>query len=181
MAAREQKDEFLELYRAHFGYVWTTARRLGVRLGEVDDVVQETFLTAYRLLERYEARGAERGWLFSILYRVVQRHRRSAGRWSSLFKGGSDVEEIAAPPSAGPERSAETSKTVALLERVLDALEPERRAVLVLADLEGRTVNEIADILSINANTATSRLRAARAHVEAAVARHRARDGWRYK
>jgi len=42
-------------------------------------------------------------------------------------------------------------------------------------------VTEIAAILGQNVNTVASRLRSARAHVEAAMARHRARDGWRYK
>ena len=68
-----------------------------------------------------------------------------------------------------------------MLEEILDGLDAEKRAVLVLAELEEKSVAEIADILAINVNTASSRLRLAREHVEAAMTRHRARDGWRYK
>src|SRR3954469_7790899 len=67
---------FAELYRTHFAYVWKSARRLGVQPADRDDVVQETFLTVHRLLDTYEAQGTEQGWLFAVLFRVVQRHRR---------------------------------------------------------------------------------------------------------
>src|SRR5690348_13917342 len=82
VAPRAEKADFLELYRAHFAYVWQTARRLGVRPTDLDDIVQETFLTAHKLLDRYESRGSDRAWLFSILFGIVQRHRRSRWRWS---------------------------------------------------------------------------------------------------
>ena len=48
---------FAELYRTHFAYVWKSARRLGVQLADLDDVVQETFLTVHRLLDSYEEQG----------------------------------------------------------------------------------------------------------------------------
>jgi RNA polymerase sigma-70 factor, ECF subfamily len=174
---------FLELYRAHFSYVWKSARRLGVRLAEVDDVVQETFLTVHRLLATYEHQGTERSWLFAVLFRVVQRHHRSNRRRTALTEDGGavDVDALPGSSSSAPDKSAETKESMRTLEEILDTLEPERRAVLVLAELEEKPVAEIAEILSINVNTAASRLRLAREHVEAAIARHRARDGWRYR
>lgn len=172
---------FDELYREHFAYVWKSARRLGVSAAEVDDVVQETFLTVHRLIDRYAHRGSDRAWLFSVLFRIVQRHHRSNRRKGALTEGGADVDALPGPSERGPERTAETKETARLLENILDSLEPEKRAVLVLADLEERTVAEIADILGLNPNTAASRLRAAREHVEAALARHQARDRWRHK
>ncbi|WP_169928016.1 RNA polymerase sigma factor [Labilithrix luteola] len=165
----------------YFAYVWKTARRLGVRSTELDDVVQETFLTIHKLLDTYESRGTERAWLFSVLFRIVQRHRRSRGRWSALVEGGTDVDRFPSSSAHGPEKKAETSETVRVLKTILDNLEPEKRAVLILADLEDRPVHEIAEILGINRHTAASRLRAARAYLEAAMARHGAHDGWRYK
>lgn len=173
--------DFAELYRTHFPYVWKTARRLGVNAGDVDDVVQETFLTAHRLLDAYEALGSQRSWLFSILFRVVQRHRRSQRRRTALTTDGLDVETIAGSSSRAPDRNAEHQEKVRVLEEILDTLDADRRAVLVLADLEEKPVVEIAEILGINVNTAASRLRTARELVEASMARHRARDGWRFK
>lgn len=174
-------NTFVELYRAHFAYVWKSARRLGISSAEVDDVVQETFLTAHRLRDSYEETGAERSWLFSILFRVVQHHRRLHRRSTALTDAGIDLDALSGSSAPAPDRSAETRETVRILEGILDSLDPEKRAVLVLAEIEEKAVNEIAEILAINVNTAASRLRAAREHVEAAMARHRARDGWRYK
>jgi RNA polymerase sigma-70 factor (ECF subfamily) len=172
---------FAELYRTHFAYVWKSARRLGVRPADLDDVVQETFLTVHRLLESYEAQGTEQGWLFAVLFRVVQRHRRTHSRRDALTDDGAQVDALPASSAQAPDRSAETGETVRLLEEILDTLDPDQRAVLVLADIEEKTVAEVAEILDLNSHPAASRLRAAREHVEAAMARHRARDGWRLK
>jgi RNA polymerase sigma-70 factor (ECF subfamily) len=182
---REEKSagatSFIELYRAHFAYVWKSARRLGVPAAEVDDVVQETFLTVHRLLDSYEQQGTERAWVFSVLFRVVQRHHRTTHRRTVLMDGAIDVDALAGSSTRAPDKSAETNESARMLEEILDSLDPEKRAVLVLAELEEKTVTEIASILAINVNTASSRLRLAREHVEAAMTRHRARDGWRYK
>ncbi len=172
---------FIELYRAHVGYVWTSARRLGIPAAEADDVVQETFLRALRLTDTYPELGSERAWLFSILFRVVQHHRRSSQRRSARTVDGVDLEVLPGALEAAPDRHAENVESVRILEEILDGLEPERRAVLVLAELEEKPLHEIAAILGINASTATSRLRLAREQVEAAMTRRRARDGWRYK
>ncbi len=174
-------NPFLELYRAHFAYVWQTARRLGVTPQEVDDVVQETFLAAHRLLGSYEPQGSERAWLFSLAFRVVQHHRRSHRRRPELSEDAMSFDSLPGPSASAPDRGAETSERVRILEEILDRLEPDRRAVLILAELEEKSLGEIAELLGINVNTVASRLRLAREHVEAALARHRARDGWRYK
>nr|WP_240488709.1 RNA polymerase sigma factor [Labilithrix luteola] len=170
---------FAELYRAEFAYVWRSARRLGVSRAEADDVVQETFVVVHRLLGTHELKGSPRGWLFALLFRVVQRHRRSHRRRMVHTDIDANVDIIPAPSAGAPDQTAETSETIRILEEILEQLDPDRRAILVLADIEERPVAEIAEILGINERTATSRLRVARAHLDASLARHRARDGWR--
>jgi RNA polymerase sigma-70 factor (ECF subfamily) len=172
--------DFAELYRAQFPYVWKTARRLGVNAGEVDHVVQETFLTVHRLLDTYEPLGSVQSWLFSLLFRVVQRHRRSLRRRTALTDDGLNVDAFTGSSARAPDTNAENLQTVPILEEILDTLEPDWRAVLVLADLEEKPIGEIAEILGINVNTATRRLRAARDHVEARITHRSARDGWRF-
>ncbi|MBN9163967.1 MAG: RNA polymerase sigma factor [Myxococcales bacterium] len=174
-------SSLMELYRSHVKYVWKAARRLGLTPTEADDAVQETFLTAHRRAASYDARGFERSWLFSILYNVVLHHRRSHQRRTARTEDGFDLDVLPSPSSVAPDQRAETSEGARILEEILAGLEPERRAVLVLAEFEERPVSEIAEILGINVSTATSRLRLAREQVEAAMARRRARDGWRYK
>jgi RNA polymerase sigma-70 factor, ECF subfamily len=172
---------FAELYQTHLTYVWQTARRLGVTDAEVEDIVQETVLTFHRRGVALETQAAERSWLFAIVYNLVRRHRRSYRRRTAHTEDGLNLDVFPSPSAAAPDRSAETSETVRLLETILDTLDPEKRAVLILAELEEKPAPEIAEILGINVNTVSSRLRLAREAVEAAMARHRARDGWRYK
>ncbi len=95
-----------------------------------------------------------------MLFRVVQRHRRTHSRRSALNDDATQVDALPASSARAPDKSAETGETVRLLEEILDALDPDQRAVLVLADIEEKTVAEVASILDINNNTAASRLRA---------------------
>ena len=172
---------FADFYRAHFAYVWKSARRLGVQTADLDDVVQETFVNVHRLLDSYEPQGTERGWLFSVLFRVVQRHRRTHSRHAARKVDDAVVESMPASAASAPDRTFETGEEVRMLEEILDTFEPEQRAILVLCDVEEQQIGEAARILDINPNTAASRLRIAREHLEASVARYRARDAWRTK
>lgn len=176
--------EFVALYRRQVAYVWKSARRLGLTAPEADDVVQETFLAVLRLAPGYVSLGserAERGWLFAVLVRVTQHHRRSHRRWMGRAEVGLNLDVLPDSNVRSPDSRAEVREGARILEEILDGLDADRRAVLVLAEFEERPVSEIAEILGIKLNTAASRLRLAREQVEAAIARHRARDGWRYK
>lgn len=172
---------FSALYREHFAYVWRSARRLGVQPSDLDDAVQETFLTVHRVLNAYEPKGSDRAWLFALLFRVVQRHRRSHSRRLAITVEDVRLESLHASAASAPDASAETSETVRLLEAILDGLGPDQRAALILVELEEKPLSEVAEILGISVNTVASRLRMAREHVATAMARHRARDGWRLK
>ncbi|AKU95695.1 hypothetical protein AKJ09_02359 [Labilithrix luteola] len=174
---------FVDVYEQYFDYVWQTARRLGVRANEVDDVVQQIFLAVHQLLPNYVA-GNLRGWLYAIAARTVLHHHRSmrrilVGRTENV--GGDDLDTLPGPVAREPESSARVNETVRLLETLLDRLDVEKRAVLVLAGLEQKSLAEIAEILDINVKTAGSRLRAAREQIQEGLNRHRAREQWRGK
>lgn len=182
--AAEAAPAFEVVYAEHFDYVWQTTRRLGVRGGEVADVVQEAFLTVHTLLPKYESRNAIRGWLYAIVARTVLHHHRTRRRRTAPGENELDealVEGFADADARGPEESVAASEHVRLLEGLLDSLEPEKRVVIVLAAFEHKSMAEIAAILDLNPNTVATRLRAARERIQAALARHNARDGWRVK
>ncbi|AKV00496.1 RNA polymerase sigma factor RpoE [Labilithrix luteola] len=175
---------FEVVYAEHFDYVWRTTRRLGVRPGEVADVVQDVFLAVHTLLPKYEPRNAIRGWLYAIVARTVLHHHRTRRRRTAPGENELDealVEGFADADARGPEDSVAESEHLRLLERLLDSLDPEKRVVLVLAAFEHKSMAEIAAILDLNPNTVATRLRAARERIQAALARHHARDGWRIK
>jgi RNA polymerase sigma-70 factor (ECF subfamily) len=116
-----------------------------------------------------------------MLYRIVQRHRSWTSRRTALTDEEANLDALPASPASGPERDLENHEAVRAFEAILDRLDPEKRAVLVLAEIEEKSLGEIAKILDLNANTVASRLRLARERVRAEIARQSARDGWRLK
>jgi RNA polymerase sigma-70 factor (ECF subfamily) len=175
---------FDEVYETHFDFVWRSARRLGVADGAIDDVVQETFLVVHRRLADFEQRSSVKTWIFGILLRVARdyrRHTRRKSPHSMRPEAPTDPETLSANSEQGPHESAAKTEAVKALHLILDELDDEKREVFILAELEQMTAPEMAEALRVNLNTIYSRLRAARQDFEEAVARHRARDQWRYR
>jgi RNA polymerase sigma-70 factor (ECF subfamily) len=168
--AAEAAEELRALFDTHHDFVWRSVRRLGIGSDAVDDVVQEVFIVAGRKLDAFEGRSSVRTWLFGIAMRVAHTHRRSQQR--RLRRAAAYAETT--PTIGDPYARADA---VDLLHRLLDDLDDDRRAAFVLADLEGLTAAEIAEELGANPNTISSRIRAARQHLERAVAQHVEREG----
>jgi len=162
------------LYRDHGGYVSRILRRCGVADDELEDAVQETFLVAYRRIDAFEGRAAARTWLYAIAIRVASTMRRSRRREDARReKGGAD---LVGSSLQDPEVVVGQHQAHDVLMALLDELDDRKRAVFVLADLEGLPIPEVAKILGLNVNTVHSRLRLARERFEVALGRHRARE-----
>jgi RNA polymerase sigma-70 factor (ECF subfamily) len=166
---------FEQLYDDHVHFLWRSARRLGVDELGADDVVQQTFLVVHRRLAEFEGRSSPRTWLFSILLRVVHDHRRTLRRKSPhVFQPDVDLDALAAPESsASPDdalRRAEASRTIDML---LEELDPDKRVVFVLAELEEMSADEIGHATGLDRQAVYSRLRAARNDFERAAERLR--------
>jgi RNA polymerase sigma-70 factor (ECF subfamily) len=172
---------FAQIYEDHFAFAWRTARRLGTPDSNLDDVVQEIFMVVYRQLPKFEGRSSVKTWLFGIVRNVVRAHRRmlQAKHPHSLWAGvGADPDSLSDGSGSHPEDTTQ-AEAVRLVDRLLDALDDEKREVFVLAELEQSSAPEIARALGVPLNTVYSRLRLARQEFAAAAARHRARDDWR--
>jgi RNA polymerase sigma-70 factor (ECF subfamily) len=182
-AAREQVGSFEEVYEASFDLVFRNVRRLGVPDAQVDDAVQEVFLVVHRRLADFEGRSSLKTWVLSIVARVAKDFRRGLRRKSPHLRGEGPVDADTLPDERGgdPHTRAERSEGVRLLHRVLDALDDEKRVVLVMAELEQLAAADIAEALGENVNTIYARLRAARRDFEQAAQRERARDDWRLR
>ncbi|MFV8751563.1 sigma-70 family RNA polymerase sigma factor [Nannocystaceae bacterium ST9] len=159
-AKRALPRRFTTLYRTHYDFVWRCAQRLGVAPSDVDDVVQETFLIALRRLDEFTDEGAAQPstWLFAILRNVLRNHARGQHRRSRKQQAYGELRSEAWVDA----REAERTLGIGLLDRFLASLDPERRSVFVLAELEGHDSREVGEALGINPNTARTRLRAAR-------------------
>lgn len=167
------------LYETHFAFVWRNLRRMGVDDDALEDATQDVFLTIHQRWETYDpARSRVETWIFGILLRVASYYRRTLRRrlarivpWSHEGRRESLVPGPEAPADVVAKRQA-----AQLLDRLLTELAPEKRAVLVLVDVEQCSVPEAAEALAINLNTAYWRLRQARAGFERALARVRASE-----
>lgn len=157
-----------DLVRLHGAFVWRSVRRLGVEVGDVDDVTQQVFLRARERLGEVDA-GAERGFLFRLALGFASNERRAHRRRRE--RGGLDPEIVAGLSARVDDRLEKRQ----LLETLLEPLDLELRAVLVLAEVEEMSAPEIAALLEIPVGTVASRLRRAREEVQASLRRHRAR------
>lgn len=155
---------FGELYAGHFRAVWRTLQRLGVHPGSVDDATQEVFVTAWRKWDEFEGRSTERTWLLGIAIRVASDTRRKQRPTEEV----SPELQMAGP---GPESMAATKEVGQRVEQLLARLDAERREVLLLVDVEGYSVPEVATATGVNLNTLYTRLRSARQQFEDLVKR----------
>ena len=152
-------SEFESAYRAHFGSVWRTVRRLGVAEKDAIDAAQEVFVIAYRRRDEFEGRSTVRTWLLGIAFRVAAARRNSAtARCEEL--GDEAVSRAAI--ARDPETELEGRQLLRALDALLDELPIEQRAVFTMFEMEGLTGEEIAEVLGVPVGTVRSRLRLAR-------------------
>jgi RNA polymerase sigma-70 factor (ECF subfamily) len=151
--------DFGALYAEHFRAVWRTLQRLGVHPGSVDDATQEVFVTAWKKWSEFEGRSTQRTWLLGIAIRVASDTRRKQRPTEEV----SPQLPMAGP---GPEAAASSKEVGRRVEQLLAKLDPERREVLLLVDVEGYSVPEVATATGVNLNTLYTRLRAARQQFE---------------
>jgi len=157
--------ELRAVYLDQFAYVMATLRRLGVAERDLEDVAHDVFVTLHRRFEDYDRARPLRPWLFGIAYRSASDYRKLARH----RREDMDHEVDPADPRLPVDETMDREQKRRLLVAALQDVELERRAVLVMHDLDGVGVPEIADQLGIPLNTAYSRLRLARKELQVAV------------
>ncbi len=169
------------LYDSHFPFVWRNLRRLGVPDVLLEDAAQDVFLVVHRRWSSFDAGWSSvQTWLFGILMRVARNHRRSLRRRGAWLVASTDDTLTPTPAvasaDAGPADLVARREAAVLLDRLLEALDDDKRAVLVLVDIEQLSVPQAAEALDVNLNTAYWRLRAARKLLDKALGRIRAAE-----
>ncbi|OJY25163.1 MAG: hypothetical protein BGO98_09210 [Myxococcales bacterium 68-20] len=151
----EEERLFRAVFEEHFLRVCRNLRRLGVRERELEDYAHEVFIVVHRNLHEYDRARPMPPWLFGITLRVASSYRQRP-RYQREILDDETLEDRALVDSVDLE--ARWS-----LRRALATLSEEKRAILVMHDLEEYTMPEIAHVLGLPLNTAYSRLRLARA------------------
>jgi RNA polymerase sigma-70 factor (ECF subfamily) len=172
-----EKPTFESIVLEHGPFIRRTLAQLGVASADLKDVEQEVLRGIHRGLSVFDPELSEspsnalRGWLFAICERQAANHRRARLRRGELLLGN---DELDTSPGSGPsseERLVAEQHRVILL-RLVDKLEPQRRAVLVTYELEGLPMADVAAAFAIPVNTAWNRLRLAREDLREAWKRY---------
>lgn len=155
---------YRRLVDGYFDAVWRTLVGLGVPAGDADDHAQKVFLIVLRKLASI-VEDRERGFILAVATRVASNARRSFRRSRESIDDDALARELA--PGLDPEQQSALLEQRRLLARILATMPDELRQAFVLHELEGVTTAEMAEICSIPAGTAASRLRRAREHFRA--------------
>ena len=153
--------------------LYSTALRMPRKPEDAEDLVQETYLKAYRHYEQFEEGTNFRAWLFRILkntfinqYRKQQRQPVESDFAEIEEAGESRVLDEGRPASPTPEDRLLDGVLDEDVHRALASLPADYRMAITLADLEGFTYKEIAEILEIPVGTVMSRLYRGRRRLE---------------
>ena len=160
--------DFDSLYRAHFGFVWRSLRRLGVATQALDDAAQEVFVVVHRRAADLSLERSPKACLFGIAQRVASDQRR----WTRRKGHPIPLQEEPASKERSPLEHAIEREASDLVLVFLAQLDEARRAAFILSELEQMTAPEIAQTLSANLNTVYYRIASARKAFVAFVAEH---------
>jgi len=149
-------DAFRLLVEQHSRVIFRLAFRMTGNEQDAEDVVQETFLRAYKRISDYEARASFSTWLYRIasnyaldLIRSRRRHEEKRERGSGEDR---DILQTIPEASPGPERMAYGGQVKDRVNAALDELTAQERTAFVLRHFEGLSIEEIGRTLGTGAN-----------------------------
>ncbi|MEM9517104.1 MAG: RNA polymerase sigma factor [Actinomycetota bacterium] len=149
---------FQTIYERHYGHIHAYCRRR-VAPERVDDVVAETFLTAWRRRDDLDERSDALPWLYRVAYRVVGHQWRANSRRRRLDERLSAVRPTT---DVSPEDATVHREEVDRVLAAAQQLRPDDAELLRLATWERLAPREIATILDISANTVSKRIQRAK-------------------
>jgi RNA polymerase sigma-70 factor (ECF subfamily) len=153
MSTEQTMHDFENIAMPHMNDLYRTARRSLGNSAEAEDVVQETYLEAWKSFHRFEPGTNIRAWMFKIMFHVIQHHRRKSFRLVTLKEEEEFVfEQLTYEAPVPPELRDED------VLAALDGVPEQFRAVILLADVQEFSYKEVAEALGIPIGTVMSRL-----------------------
>jgi RNA polymerase sigma-70 factor (ECF subfamily) len=181
-AQANDKEAFEELVRRHQHRVFAVAGGILRRREDVEDIAQQVFVKAYFSLKRFDQRAAFSTWLYKITVNECWDLLRKKKVRPLLYE--SDLSEEQAQQFVATERLDSGAQDISdkleaqqQVENLLQGLDERDRMMLVLKEVEGFAIEEIADILDLNANTVKVRLFRARRRIVNQVRKRKAESG----
>ncbi len=154
--ALERRAE--QLVRTHYGFVWRTARGMGISAADAEDLAQRVMIAAARRIRDIEE-GKEKAFLYRTTCNLVRRAFRS--RFRRPEDASEDVVDSVAPGPA-PDELIEQRRGLQEFERIVALLPEKLRLTFLLYEVEGATQPEIAEAMGARLGTVASRIRRAK-------------------
>lgn len=167
---------FNQLVLQYQGFAYNVAYRI---LGDGDlaaDVTQESFIKAYKAMDQFRG-GSFKAWLARIVTNACydalrHKQRRPADSLEDLSVDPEHAMRLQSPQES-PESYALRAELSELIQHSIDQLPPDQRVTLVLADIQGMSYQEIAEITGVSLGTVKSRLSRARARLRDILLEHK--------
>jgi len=151
------REAMADLYRAHSSRVYTVVRRLAGDDALAEDLAQDAWIRAFRKLDLFRGEASFGTWMYRLATNMALNRLRRRGRRDEVEREAEILR-----PAASLDDAVINQR---LLAEALDRLPPGYRRVLVLHDVEGRTHEEIAELLDVAPGTSKSQLHKARARM----------------
>lgn len=176
-AQREDKEAFEELIRRHQHRVFAVAGGIVRRREDVEDIAQQVFVKAYFSLKRFDQRAAFSTWLYKITVNECWDMLRKKKVRPLVYEADLSEEQARQVISSAEKGKDEPDISERLearqrVDRLLEGLDERDRLMLILKEVEGFSIEEIAEVLDLNANTVKVRLFRARRRVVSQAKAH---------
>jgi RNA polymerase sigma-70 factor (ECF subfamily) len=159
-------EAFNEIVVRHQEKIYNVALRHVGNTTDAEDIAQQTFINAYKNLDRFRTESALATWLFRITFNLAVSMHRTRGRRHAVSIDDSPSREEprhdVAAANGDPAHEASTRDLQERIHAALGLLDQESRRIVILREFEGFSYDEIAEILSVPIGTVRSKLHRAR-------------------
>jgi len=162
------RAEFARLVETYSAAIYRLAIKMLENTQDAEDILQETFIKAFRHLNTFDGRSSLSTWLYRIATNeALMTLRRRKVNLVSLDEPDETLEQEQEPLQivdwcCMPEEELMSAEARQYLDRAIDELSPNLRVVFILRDMEGLSTQEVAEILSLSETAVKTRLSRAR-------------------
>ena len=166
-----RKKSFDQLVLRHQRRIYAITFRMTANHHDADDLAQETFLAAYRALDRFDERQSFAAYISRIAINLSIHHLRRKKRWLKIWtQGRREVgKALLGAKDPGPQKNLEQKELLHRLNQAMETLPAHQKAVLVLKVYQEMSYEEIAMTLKISTGTVMSRLHRARSRLHVQI------------
>jgi len=160
-AADGNVEAFEIIYNEYFSFVSNVALRVVNRVEDAEEIAQEVFLTIYQKLKMFRFESSLKTWIYRMTINTAINYAKKVSRHRKQRVEFTDALDIHDESSTIKDKLNEEYYEK-LITDLLDMLNPDQRACIVLRSIEGMNYQEIAHVLNIPVNTVRSRIKRAR-------------------